>query len=78
MADASGGGVRACVDSGGVAEDPYAHLEDNAWREPAEIDRRFERGAIDEDGWHDEVASLVVPAYLAAETPWGQWASPEA
>ena len=52
--------------------DPYAHLKDRAWRELAEIDRRLERGEIDEDGWHEEIARLVVPAYLDAETPWEQ------
>jgi len=38
----------------------------------AEIDDRFERGEIDEQQWHREMAQLVVPAYLAADTPWGQ------
>jgi SAM-dependent methyltransferase len=55
-----------------MAEDPYAHLKDGAWRELAEIDRRLEQGEIDEDGWHEEVGALVVPAYLAATTPWEQ------
>ena len=50
--------------------DPYAALKDDAWRETAEIDARLERGDIDEAGWHAEVASLIVPAYLSAETPW--------
>ncbi len=50
--------------------DLYAALKDNAWRETAEIDARLERGDIDEAGWHAEVARLVVPAYLAAESPW--------
>jgi hypothetical protein len=55
-----------------VAADPYAHLKENAWRELAEIDRRLEQGEIDERGWHAEVGALLVPAYIAAETPWGQ------
>jgi SAM-dependent methyltransferase len=55
-----------------VQADPYAQLKDNAWREQAEIDRRLERGEIDEDGWHDEMQAIIVPAYLAAETPWEQ------
>jgi hypothetical protein len=55
-----------------VAADPYAHLRDNAWRELAEIEGRLERGEIDEAGWHDQVAAIVVPAYLAAPTPWEQ------
>lgn len=51
--------------------DPYAPLKDRAWREVAEIDARLERGDLDEAGWHREVAALLVPAYLAADTPWG-------
>ena len=52
--------------------DPYAPLKDNSWRELAEIDARLEAGAIDEEGWHEAIAAIVVPAYLRAETPWGQ------
>ena len=52
------------------SSDPYGPLKDNAWREVAEIDDRLERGEIDEAVWHAEIASLIVPAYLAAETPW--------
>ena len=50
--------------------DPYASLKDRGWRETAEIDARLERGEIDEAGWHAEMARLIVPAYLAADTPW--------
>jgi len=50
--------------------DPYGPLKDHAWREVAEIDDRLERGEIDVAVWHAEIASLIVPAYLAAETPW--------
>jgi len=52
--------------------DPYASLKDNAWRELAEIDARLDAREIDEEGWHRAGQALVVPAYLAAETPWGQ------
>ncbi|MDP8911444.1 MAG: hypothetical protein M3M94_05200 [Actinomycetota bacterium] len=51
--------------------DPYAPLKERAWREVEEIDARLERGEIDEDGWYRAVADLVVPAYLAADTPYG-------
>jgi len=51
--------------------DPYAPLKENLWRETAAIDARLERGEIDEDGWHREMAALVVPRYLAADTPAG-------
>jgi hypothetical protein len=52
--------------------DPFAHLKENRWREVAEIDHRFERGEIDDEAWHRAMAQLVVPAYLAADTPWEQ------
>ena len=51
--------------------DPYASLKENRWREVAAIDERLERGEIDEDEWHDAMAALVVPAYLAASTAQG-------
>jgi len=50
--------------------DPYVALKDNAWRETAELDARLERGEIDEAGWHAAMANMIVPAYLAAPTPW--------
>lgn len=52
--------------------DPFAPLKENKWREVAEIDARLERGEIDEEEWHRQARALIVPAYLAAETPWGQ------
>jgi SAM-dependent methyltransferase len=51
--------------------DPDAHLKDRAWREIAAIDTALERGEIDEAGWHRAMADLIVPAYVAADTPWG-------
>lgn len=51
---------------------PYAHLKENKWREVAEIDELLDRGEIDEEEWHRLGQELIVPAYLAAETPWGQ------
>ncbi len=50
--------------------DPYASLKDRGWREIDGIDARLQRGEIDEAAWHAEMARLIVPAYLAAETPW--------
>lgn len=52
--------------------DPHAPLKDNAWRELAEIDAKLGRGEIDEAAWHEAAEAIVVPAYLAVETPWGQ------
>jgi SAM-dependent methyltransferase len=55
-----------------MPSDEIEALKDGGWREIAAIDGALERGEIDEDGWHHAMAKLVVPAYLAAETPWGQ------
>jgi SAM-dependent methyltransferase len=52
--------------------DPFAHLKEGAWRDVATIDARLDRGEIDEQQWHREMAALVVPAYLGAEMPWEQ------
>ena len=45
---------------------------ERGWRELAAIEEALERGEIDEAGWHRAVAEIVVPAYLAAATPWEQ------
>lgn len=55
-----------------MPSDEIEALKDGGWREIAAIDAALERGEIDEEGWHRAMADLVVPAYLAAETPWGQ------
>ncbi|MDP8904354.1 MAG: class I SAM-dependent methyltransferase [Chloroflexota bacterium] len=54
-----------------AAGDRYARLKERGWREIAEIDAALERGEIDEQQWHAQIGRLVVPAYLAATTPWG-------
>jgi SAM-dependent methyltransferase len=48
-----------------------AAAKEGAWREVAAIDGAHARGELDDAGWHTAVAGLVVPAYLAAETPQG-------
>jgi len=53
--------------------------KEGAWRETAEIDAAYERGELDDEGWHAAVAALVVPAYLAAGTaPGGSGSSRDA
>ena len=47
-------------------------LKERAWQEVAAIDQALLEGRIDEDGWHEAMASLVKPAYLAAENPYAQ------
>ena len=45
--------------------------KEGGWREIAAIAAAYERGELGEEGWHAALAALVVPAYLAAETPEG-------
>ena len=47
-------------------------LKERAWQEVAAINQALEEGRIDENGWHEAVASLIKPAYLAAENPYAQ------
>ena len=50
-------------------DEQLAAAKEGAWREVAAIDAAYARGDLDEAGWHEAMAALVVPAYLAAETP---------
>ena len=43
--------------------------KEGAWREVAAIEAAYDRGELDDAGWHAAMASLVVPSYLAARTP---------
>jgi SAM-dependent methyltransferase len=45
--------------------------KEGRWREVAAVDAAYERGELDDEGWHAAMAGLVVPAYLAAATPEG-------
>jgi hypothetical protein len=45
--------------------------KERSWRETAAIDAAYERGQLDDAGWHAAVGELVVPTYLAAESPEG-------
>jgi len=47
-------------------------LKERAWQEVATINQALEEGQIDEDGWHEAMASLIKPAYLAADNPYAQ------
>ena len=42
--------------------------KEGGWREIAAIDAAYARGELDDAGWHEAMAALVVPAYLAAKT----------
>ena len=45
--------------------------KERGWRQTAAIDAAYERGELDGAGWHEANAGLIVPAYLAADTPEG-------
>lgn len=47
-------------------------LKERAWQEVAAVNQALVEGRIDEDGWHDAMALLIKPAYLAAENPYAQ------
>src|SRR5262245_27169901 len=55
-----------------MARVPIQFTIERAWREVAAIEEAFERGEIDEARWHERMASLVVPAYLAGDNPRAQ------
>ena len=40
---------------------------EGAWREVAAVDAAYERGELDDAGWHRAMAELIVPAYLAGD-----------
>jgi hypothetical protein len=45
--------------------------KERGWRRTAAIDAAYERGELDDAGWHAANAGVIVPAYLAADTPEG-------
>lgn len=51
---------------------PVEATIERRWREIAEIDGAFERGEIDQAGWHARMAELIVPAYLRGGNPRAQ------
>lgn len=52
-------------------DEELAAAKEGSWREVAAIDAAYERGELDEEGWHAAVQALVVPAYLRAQTVQG-------
>ena len=52
-------------------DEQLATAIEGSWREVAEIDAAYERGALDDDGWHAAMAALIVEPYLKAPTPQG-------
>lgn len=52
-------------------DEPLEAAKEGAWREVAAINAAHAAGRLEDEGWHTAMAALVVPAYLAAETPEG-------
>ena len=52
-------------------DEELARAKEGGWREVAAIDAAYAAGEIGPEEWHAAMASLVVPKYLAAETPQG-------
>jgi len=45
--------------------------KEGGWREIAAIDAAYAAGELDDAGWHEAIATLVVPAYLSAPSAEG-------
>jgi Methionine biosynthesis protein MetW len=45
--------------------------KERSWRQVRAIDEAYERGELDDEGWHAAMAQLVVPSYLASGTAEG-------
>jgi hypothetical protein len=50
-------------------DEKLAAAKEGGWREVAAIDAAYARGELDEAAWHEAMAALIVPAYLAGQTP---------
>jgi SAM-dependent methyltransferase len=59
-------------DAKGDRDPVIESLKERAWREIAAIDEALATGRINEEQWHEAVASLIRPAYLAADNPYAQ------
>lgn len=49
-------------------EDELEAAREGGWCDLAVIDAAYQRGELDQAGWHDAVRALIEPAYLAAGT----------
>ncbi len=52
--------------------EPIEAVKDRAWWLTERVDVALEAGEIDEAEWHRQIGEVITPAYLAADTPWGQ------
>ena len=53
-------------------EPAIERLKERAWQEVAAINQALAEGQMDENGWHEAMAALIKPAYLAGENPYAQ------
>ena len=52
--------------------EPIEAVKDRAYWLIERVQAALEAGEIDEQEWHRQIAGVITPAYLAADTPWGQ------
>jgi SAM-dependent methyltransferase len=52
-----------------VTDPDLESAKERAWQEVAAVDAAYQRGELDEQGWHDAMRALVEPAYVGAATP---------
>ena len=46
----------------------WRDAKERAWRAVEPVDEAYAAGRLDDAGWHDAMAAIVVPAYVGAET----------
>ena len=52
--------------------EPIEVVKDRAYWLTKGAEDALEAGEIDEAEWHRRISAVITPAYLAADTPWGQ------
>ena len=52
--------------------EPIEAVKDKAYWLTEQVEAALETGDIDETEWHRRIGSVITPANLAADTPWGQ------
>ena len=55
-----------------TGREPIEAVKDKAYWLTEQVEAALEAGEIDETEWHRRIGSVITPAYLAADTPWGQ------
>ncbi len=53
-------------------QEPTEAVKDRAYPLIERAEAALEAGEIDEAEWHRQIGEVITPAYLAADTPWGQ------